>query len=90
MFLAALMLFVAPTLPAVAQTLSNDCCAETPCHDNVKDAFCPDACIIACQVLVTPDSLLVQTAEISSAPQSAMHSIMPPGQAMAPELPPPR
>lgn len=99
MFLCALLLFAGPAMPAAAATLKGDCCAEAPCldgghgqggHDQGKAAPCPDACVLACHVLVTPEAPVVGPAEIGAAPIRPMRSLSPPGRALAPELPPPR
>lgn len=100
MLLGALLLFAAPALRAAAATPKEDCCAEAPCydqgghdqggHDPGKATPCPDACVLACHVLVTPEAPVVGPAEIGAAPLRPMRSLPPPGRALAPELPPPR
>lgn len=90
MLLAAILLFAAPALPSAAAMPQGDCCAKMPCHDQSKKAPCPDACVLACQVVVTPETLVVGSAEIGFASIQLMISLLPPGRALAPELPPPR
>lgn len=95
MLLCALVLFAAPLASAVAATPKDDCCAEAPCHhqgghDQGKAAPCPDVCVLACHVLVTPEASVVGPAEIGASPVRPMTSLSPPSRALAPELPPPR
>lgn len=97
MVLCALLLFAAPLTPAVAAMSKGDCCAEAPCHDQVghdhdrdRKAPCPDACLLACHVLVAPETAIAGPAEIGASPVASMNALSPPGRAPAPELPPPR
>jgi hypothetical protein len=90
MLLSAILLFAAPILPAVAATPRGECCAETPCHDEGKTTPCADACLLACHVLVAPEAAVVGPAEIGASPVASLRSLLPPGRALAPELPPPR
>jgi hypothetical protein len=100
MLLSAILLFAAPALPAAAAMSKGDCCPEAPCleisgpdkagHDQGRKVVCPQACAIACQVLVAPEILIVGPAEIGSAPIVPMAPLSPPGRVLAPELPPPR
>ena len=90
MLLAAILLFAAPALPSAAAMPQGDCCAEMPCHDQSKKAPCPDACVLACQVVVAPDISVVGSAEVGSAPITFMISSLLAGRVLAPELPPPR
>jgi hypothetical protein len=90
MLLSAILLFAAPAMPAAAATPKGDCCAEMSCHDQSKTASCPDACVLACHVVVAPETSIVGSAEIGSAPIALMSSLPPPGRTSAPELPPPR
>jgi hypothetical protein len=90
MLLSALLLFAAPALPSAAAMPKGDCCAETPCHDQGQKAPCPNACVLACLVLVAPESVVVGSAEIGAAPVRPMASLQRLGRALAPELPPPR
>lgn len=90
MLLSAILLLAGPVLPAVAATPHGECCAETPCHDEGKAPPCADACLLACHVLVAPEALVVGPAEIGASPIVPLTSLLPPGRALAPELPPPR
>jgi hypothetical protein len=91
MLLSAILLFAAPVLPAAAAAPPRDaCCAEAPCHDEGKAAPCPDACLLACHVLVAPEALVVGSVEVGASPIAPLTSLLPPGRALAPELPPPR
>lgn len=90
MLLGAILLFVAPTLPAAAAMPKGDCCADMPCHDQGRKALCPEACVVACQVIVAPEAQFVGPVEIGSAPIAPMVALLPLGRALAPELPPPR
>lgn len=90
MLLSALLLFAAPAMPSAAAMSQRECCEEMPCHDQGKKAPCPEACLIACQVIIAPEALIVRSAEIGSAPIMPMISSLLPGRVLAPELPPPR
>ena len=90
MLLGALLLFAAPAMPSAAAISKGDCCAETPCHHDGKKAACPDACVLACLVIVAPESLVVGSAEVGAAPARPMIGLQRLGRALAPELPPPR
>ncbi len=90
MLLSALLLFAAPAMPSAAAMPQGECCAEMPCHGHGKKAPCPEACLIACQVIVAPEALIVGSAETGSAPIAPMISLLLPGRVLAPELPPPR
>ena len=85
--LAAFLLVAAPMTPAVAEPM--DCCAGAACHDADK-SMCPAACVVACQILPTPEQRLsrpvVREASLPAPPPSSL----PPGRAIAPDLPPPR
>ena len=89
MLLSAILLFAAPALPSAAMPQGH-CCAEMPCHDQSQKAACPEACVIACQVVVAPEPLIVRAAAIGSAPVAPMISLFHLGRVLAPELPPPR
>jgi hypothetical protein len=90
MLLSALLLFAAPAMPSVAAMPRSDCCEDMPCHDQSKKTLCPETCVIACQVIVAPEALIIGPAEIGSAPIAPMISLRLPGRVLAPELPPPR
>jgi hypothetical protein len=89
MLLSAILLFAAPVMPAVAAPTA-ECCAQAPCHDQGQKAPCPDACLLACHVLVAPEAAVVGSVEIGASLMTPMRSVPPPGRALPPELPPPR
>ena len=74
MLLSALLLFAAPAMPSAAAMSQREFCEEMPCHDQGKKAPCPEACLIACQVIIAPEALIVRSAEIGSAPIMPMIS----------------
>jgi hypothetical protein len=83
----ALLLIAGPISIAVAAPM--DCCPDAPCHDIDKSA-CPQACVVACQIIVAREHRLSEPA-CRDAPLIAPSLIvMPPGRAVAPDLPPPR
>ncbi|MBO9559356.1 MAG: hypothetical protein J7515_12365 [Caulobacter sp.] len=88
MLLSAILLFGAPVMAAAA-TAMDPCCADAPCHDLAK-SLCPDACVVACQVIPAPQTLVAEPVEAGPAPVAAAPSRWPPGRAPAPEVPPPR
>ena len=90
MLLSALLLFAAPAMPSAAAMPQLDCCEEMPCHDQHNKAPCPEACVIACQIVVAPEALIAGSAEICSTPITPMISLLLRGRVLAPELPPPR
>ena len=85
--LGALLLVAGPVTFAVAAPM--DCCPDAPCHD-IDKSVCPQACVVACQVIAPrehrlSDPVCRDAPMIVSAPL-----VMPPGRAVAPDLPPPR
>ena len=90
MLLSALLLFAAPAMPSAAAIRQGDCCEGMPCHDQHKKAPCPEACAIACQVVVAPQALIAGATEIGFTPITPMIVLLFPGRVLAPELPPPR
>lgn len=90
MLMSVAVLLAAPATPAASAMLRDDCCVETPCHDQGDAALCPEACVLACQVVVAPELMMEQSVEVVSAPADEALSLSPPGRELAPELPPPR
>ena len=88
MLLSAILLLGAPALSAAAMSM-DPCCAEAPCHYLGK-SLCPDACVVACQVIPAPETPVVEPVETGSVVTTPIPSRWPPGRAPAPELPPPR
>ena len=88
MLLGALLLFAAPTLSAAMP--KGECCADMPCHDQGRKAPCPEACAVACQVIMAPEQQAVGPVEIGAVAIAPIILLSPPGRALAPELPPPR
>src|SRR4051812_18817641 len=92
MLLSAILLLGAPAT-ATAGPPMDPCCDEAPCHDQGHDRgkfLCPDGCVVACQVIAAPGTLVAEPAETASAVAIPASSRLPPGRAPAPELPPPR
>ena len=90
MLLSALLLFAAPTLSSAAAMSQGGCCDGMPCQMHHKKAPCPDACVMACQVVVLPEASIVGPVEIDTAGISPVISLLFQGRVLAPELPPPR
>lgn len=88
MLLSAILLFGAPVLSAAA-TAMDPCCADVPCHD-VGKSLCPDACVVACQIIPAPEARIAEPAEAGAAIVAPAPSRWPPGRAPPPEVPPPR
>jgi hypothetical protein len=88
MLLSAILLIGAPAMSAAAVPM-DPCCAESPCHDLSK-SLCPDGCVVACQIIVAPETRVAEPVETSPAVTTPAPSRWPPGRAPAPELPPPR
>ena len=85
--LGALLLVVGPITSAVAAPMA--CCPEAPCRDIDKSA-CPQACVVACQVIVAPDQQLSAPIRRDAPTIASAPVVIPPGRAVAPDLPPPR
>jgi len=90
MLLSALLLFAAPAMPSAAAMLQAGCCDEMPCQDHHKKTPCPNACVMACQVVAPPEALIAGSVEIGDTPIMPMISLLILGRVLAPELPPPR
>lgn len=90
MLIAAVLLFSAPTLTAMAAEPQPDCCADMPCDDLGCQVSCPQACVVACQAIVAPEGQSVEPAELRSVLIAPMVTRLPLGLSLAPELPPPR
>ncbi len=88
MLLSAILLIGAPAMSVAAMPM-DPCCAEAPCHDLSKSQ-CPDACVVACQIIAAPETQVAGPAETSPAITTPAPSHWPLGRAPAPELPPPR
>ena len=88
MLLSAILLIGAPAMSAAAMPM-DPCCDEAPCHDLGK-SLCPDGCVVACQIIVAPETQVAEPVETSLAVTAPTPSRWPPGRAPAPELPPPR
>jgi len=96
MLLSAILLIGAPAMSAAAMPM-DPCCAEAPCHDLSHDgghergkSLCPDGCVVACQIIVAPETRVAEPAETGLAITAQAPSRWPPGRMPAPELPPPR
>ena len=87
MLLGLVMLIAAPVAPATAAPM--DCCPDAPCHDIDKSA-CPQACVVACQLIVAPDLRISPPLRRDAPPVTPEIALLPLGQAVAPDLPPPR
>ena len=85
--LGALLLVVGPITPAVAAPM--DCCPDAPCRDIDKSA-CPQVCVAVCQIIVAREDRLSEPVRRDAPMISPQPIIMPPGRAVAPDLPPPR
>lgn len=85
--LGALLLVAGPITPAVAAP--TDCCPDAPCHDIDKSA-CPPVCLVACLVVVAPEQRLSEPVWRAAPTIAPGLVVMPPGRAVAPDLPPPR
>ena len=92
MLLCVILLIAGPVTPAAAAPM--DCCPDAACHDaplhDMGKTLCPQACAIACQALAAPDLMLsapIRRDEPIIAPSITR---LPPGRAVAPDLPPPR
>jgi hypothetical protein len=48
---------------------------EAPCHDQGQKAPCPDACLLACHVLVAPEAAVVGSVEIGASLMTPMRSV---------------
>jgi hypothetical protein len=88
MLLGAILLLGAPALSAAAMPM-DPCCDEAPCHDLGK-SLCPQACAVACQVIVAPETQVAEPVETGSAIATPAPARLPSGRMPAPELPPPR
>ena len=88
MLLSAILLIGAPAMSAAAMPM-DPCCAEAPCHDLGK-SLCPDGCVVACQIIVAPETGVAEPVETGLAVTAPAPSHWPLGRAPAPELPPPR
>lgn len=88
MLLSALLLFAAPAMSYAAAR--GDCCAEAPCHDQGKSPRCPDACMVACQVVAAPEIQVTGAVGFGLAAVTPLIPRLPPGREPTPELPPPR
>jgi hypothetical protein len=85
--LSALLLVAGPVAPAVAAPM--DCCPTAPCRD-IDKSLCPQACVVACQVIVAPEQQLSEPVGRDAPAISPQPIALPPGRAVAPDLPPPR
>ena len=85
--LGVLLLVAGPISPAVAAPM--DCCPDAPCHDIDKSA-CPQACVVACQVVAERERQLSEPIRRDAPAIVPTPIVMPPGRAVAPDLPPPR
>ena len=87
MLLGLVMLIAGPVAPATAAPM--DCCPDAPCHD-IGKSTCPQACVVACQAIVAPNLGISPPFRRDTPPVSPNIALLPPGQAVAPDLPPPR
>jgi hypothetical protein len=85
--LGALLLVAGPLSPAVAAPM--DCCPDAPCRDIDKSA-CPQTCVVACQIIVAREHQLSEPVCRDAPMIASAPTLMPPGRAVAPDLPPPR
>ncbi|MEJ2817571.1 MULTISPECIES: hypothetical protein [unclassified Caulobacter] len=85
--LGALLLVAGPLAPAMAAPM--DCCPDAPCRDIDKSA-CPQTCVVACQVIVAREHALSEPVRRDAPAIAPEPAAMPPGRALAPDLPPPR
>jgi len=87
MLLGVFLFIASPMTSAAAKPMP--CCAEAPCHDIDKSA-CPDACVAACQAVVAPTHNVSEPIRRDAPRPAPEISSLPPGRAVAPDLPPPR
>lgn len=87
LLLSVVLLVAGPITPAAATPM--DCCADAPCHDLGKSA-CPEICVVACQVIVAPAFLISEPIRPDAPLAAPVPGVLPPGRAVAPDLPPPR
>jgi hypothetical protein len=92
MLLSAILLLGAPAMSAAAMPM-DPCCDEAPCNDLGHDlgkSLCPQACVVACQIIPAPGTPVAGPVETGSVITTPAPSRLPSGRAPAPELPPPR
>lgn len=87
LLLSVVLLVIGPITPAAAAPM--DCCPAAPCRDMDKSA-CPQACVVACQIIVAPELQVSEPIRRDAPSVMPAPGALPPGRAVAPDLPPPR